>query len=490
MATAQHGQAGGAIPWLAAMLALAAYSATLAPSVFTLDSPELTAAAYMLGIVHSPGYPVYLLLGHLFLQIPLGDAGWQMNLLSALAATGTVGLIAWLVQQISGSRLAGLVAGLGYGLCFYVWSMAVIAEIYTFQALLLAAALALLWQWRQGGRLAWLAGAAFTAGLAAANSPIAVLWWPGLLMLALATQQRRRLRLAHWVGLALALSAGLAFLLYLPLRSLAHPDFIYVGSYDALGRFQPLDLSQPANLLWYLSGRQFSWLMAPYTPAQLAGEFLRFAAWLWAGFLGVGLPLGLWGLWRLARQEPSLAAGLLLAALPFTLFLISYAAPDKEMMFAPFFVVWAILLGAGLGELGRAAPRPTAAIFLLLPAALLLVNLRYVDVSQMTQPHDDSVARLSQAAPGAVWLAHWGDASAMQYQQIVHGLRPDVQVINVFFISPDDLAALIGRNLRTGRAVYATYRQGLPLERFRVVVVGDDYQLIERRRMTWIDFAE
>ncbi len=475
---------------LAGLLALAAYAATLAPAVFTLDSPELTAAAHTLGIVHSPGYPVYLLLGHLFLKLPLGDAGWQMNLLSALAAAATVGLVAWLVQQISRSRLAGLVAGLGYGLCFYVWSMAVIAEIYTFQALLLAVALALLWQWRSRGRVAWLAGAAFTAGLAAANSPVAVLWWPGLLILALVTEQRRRLRLAHWLGLAMALGAGLAFVLYLPLRSLAAPAFVYVGSYDALGRFQPLDLTRPANLLWYLSGRQFSWLMAPYTPAQLAGELLRFTSWLWAGFLGVGLPLGLWGVWRLSRQERSLAAGLLLAAMPFTLFLISYAAPDKEMMFAPFFVVWAILLGVGIAELNRVAPRPAAALTLLLPAALLLVNLRYVDVSQMTAPHDDSVTRLSQAAPGAVWLAHWGDASAMEYQQLVYGLRPDVQVINVFFINPDDLAALIGRSLRTGRAVYATYRQGLPAERFRVVAVGDDYQLIERRRMTWIDFVE
>jgi hypothetical protein len=160
------------------------------------------------------------------------------------------------------------------------------------------------------------------------------------------------------------------------------------------------------------------------------------------------------------------------------------------MMFAPFFVVWAVLLGVGVAELGRVVPRPAAALFLLLPAALLLVNLRYVDVSQMTAPHDDSVARLSQAAPGAIYLAHWGDASAMEYQQLVYGLRPDVQVINVFFISPDDLTALIGRSLRTGRAVYATYRQGLPVERFRVVANGDGYQLIERRRMSWTEFVE
>lgn len=479
-----------AAPVWAGALALASYLRTLAPAVFTLDSPELTAAAYSLGIVHSPGYPVYLLLGHLFLKLPLGDAGWQMNLLSAQAAAATVALLAWLVQRMTGSALAGVVAGLSYGLSFYIWSMAVIAEVYTFQALLLAAALALLWQWRSEGRVAWLAGAAFTAGLAAANSPIAVLWWPGLLILGLATHQRRRLRSSDFVLLAAALGAGLAFVLYLPLRSLAGPDFVYVGTYDALGRFHPLDLSRPANLLWFLSGRQFSWLMAPYTPAQLLGELGRFVTWLWAAFLGVGLPLGLWGLAALWRRERNLAAGLLLAALPFALFLVSYAAPDKETMFAPFFVVWALLLGMGLVELAAILPQRATKLALLLPIALLLVNLRYVDVSQMRAPHETSVARLAGAAPGAVYLAHWGDASAMQYQQLVHGLRPDVQVVNVFFINSDDLAAFIGRSLHMGRPVYAAYRRGLPVDRYQVVATGDDYQLLERRRSTWIDFGE
>lgn len=477
-------------PVWAGVLALAAFMRTLAPAVFTLDSPELTAAAYTLGIVHSPGYPVYLLVGHLFLKLPLGDAGWQMNLLSALAAAATVALLATLVQRMTGSGLAGFVAGLSYGVSFYVWSMAVIAEVYTFQALLLAAALSLLWQWRRDGRVAWLAGAAFIAGLAAANSPVAVLWAPGLLILALGSEQRRRLRQIHWLGLALALGAGLAFLLYLPLRSLAGPAFVYVGSFDALGRFQPTDLSQPANLIWFLSGRQFSWLMASYTPAQLLGELGRFVTWLWAAFLGVGLPLGLWGLWTLWRRERALAVGLLLAGMPFALFLVSYAAPDKEMMFAPFFVVWALLLGVGLAGLMHNLPRRAAVLALLLPAALLLVNLRYVDVSQMRAPHETSVARLTEAAPGAVYLAHWGDASAMQYQQLVYGLRPDVQVVNVFFISPDDLTAFIGHSLALGRPVYATYRQSLPVERFRVAALGGDYQLLERRRLTWTGLVE
>ena len=41
---------------------LALYLKTLSPTVYTFDSAELAAGAYSLGIVHSTGYPLYLLL--------------------------------------------------------------------------------------------------------------------------------------------------------------------------------------------------------------------------------------------------------------------------------------------------------------------------------------------------------------------------------------------------------------------------------------------
>ncbi|MEZ4770886.1 MAG: DUF2723 domain-containing protein [Caldilineales bacterium] len=465
---------------LTSLLAALAYLRTAAPGVFTLDSPELTVGAHSLGIVHAPGYPVFMLVGHLFLKLPLGDVGLRMNLLSALAAAAAAGIITLMVWWLTERRLAGVVAGLAFALCYYVWSMAVIAEVYTFQALLLVGTLALLWQWRHRASFASLALAALLAGLAAANNPSTVLWWPGYLVLAVATDARRTLRLRHFAALCGVLLLGLSALLYLPLRSLAEPAFVYVGSYDAAGQFNAMDLSRLENLVWYLSGRQFSWLVAPYTAAELAREAGRTVGWLWAGFLGVGLPLGLWGLWTLYRRERFLALGLALAALPHTLFFIAYGAPDKETMFLPLFAVWAIFLGAGLAQLQSMLPQQGRPALLALPLALLLVNLSYVDVSDFRAPQENSVSRLVRADPGAVVLAHWGDAGAMHYQQLVNGLRVDVSVINVFFISPEDLNTLIDDSLAEGRAVYATYSSGLPLDRVRLASIGSDFQLTPR----------
>src|SRR6185436_6410127 len=51
---------------LAALVPFLFYLRTAAPTVYGLDSAELTTGAYALGIVHAPGAPLYLLLGHVF----------------------------------------------------------------------------------------------------------------------------------------------------------------------------------------------------------------------------------------------------------------------------------------------------------------------------------------------------------------------------------------------------------------------------------------
>jgi len=64
--------------------ALAMYVRTLAPDVLYSDSAEFQTLAYTLGMTHSTGYPVYLLLGRLLGFLPIGSPAWRINLLSAV----------------------------------------------------------------------------------------------------------------------------------------------------------------------------------------------------------------------------------------------------------------------------------------------------------------------------------------------------------------------------------------------------------------------
>ena len=54
------------------------------PSLMNDDSGETVTSAWILGIPHPPGYPLYNLLGRLSLLIPLGSIAFRLNLLSAL----------------------------------------------------------------------------------------------------------------------------------------------------------------------------------------------------------------------------------------------------------------------------------------------------------------------------------------------------------------------------------------------------------------------
>jgi len=60
------------------------YLRTLCPTIYPGDGPELTAAAWVLGIPHPTGYPLFMILGHLFQHAGLGSPALSMNLMTAL----------------------------------------------------------------------------------------------------------------------------------------------------------------------------------------------------------------------------------------------------------------------------------------------------------------------------------------------------------------------------------------------------------------------
>src|SRR5450755_774476 len=69
---------------LVGAVAFLIYALTVEPGVPTGDSGELISSAYVLGIPHPPGYPLYMLLGHLATLFPGGSPALRMNLLSGL----------------------------------------------------------------------------------------------------------------------------------------------------------------------------------------------------------------------------------------------------------------------------------------------------------------------------------------------------------------------------------------------------------------------
>jgi len=120
--------------------ALALYLRTLAPTVAELfdDSLEFQLVGYKLAIAHPTGYPLYTLLLKAATFLPVGDAAYRANLLSAVSAALAVALIGALSARLSGSRPAGFVSAAALAVSPVFWSQAVITEVYAFNALLFA----------------------------------------------------------------------------------------------------------------------------------------------------------------------------------------------------------------------------------------------------------------------------------------------------------------------------------------------------------------
>lgn len=144
------------IDWIAFLLVsvivMTGYMLTIAPDLTLEDSGELAVASMYAGVPHPPGYPVWTLYTWLFTKLlPFSNIAWRVAVSSAFAAAISAGMVAMLVCRGSAQMLEGLeflksrdkslddriclvtgfVSGMLLGFNGYIWSQAVIVEVYT-----------------------------------------------------------------------------------------------------------------------------------------------------------------------------------------------------------------------------------------------------------------------------------------------------------------------------------------------------------------------
>ena len=165
------------------------YFLTMAPTVYGLDSAEFSVAAYKLGVPHTTGYPLYVLLGKLFTLIPLGDIAYRVNLMSAVFGAGTIALVHHTVLSLTGRHVAALAAALTLAFSYYFWSTAVVAEVYTLHGFLTMLSMFLLFRWRRTGHAGMLYAAGFVWGLSFGNHMTTALFAPVFAVFLIATAE-------------------------------------------------------------------------------------------------------------------------------------------------------------------------------------------------------------------------------------------------------------------------------------------------------------
>jgi hypothetical protein len=421
---AGRGQAGERLPWLSAAavgaLALGVYVATLAPTITWAhqgaDGGDLITAAATLGVPHPPGYPLYVLLGHVISRVPLpmGELALRFNLLSAISAAGAAAALTLAISQLA-SPFAGLVGGLTFSFGPILWSQALIAEVYAPHALLISAWFLALLLVRAGDKhqlgvgLLW--GLAWTMHLSSALLLPLALWWNSN-------------RAQAWRGrgrFLLGLLLGLAPFLLLPLLAVRRP-VINWGNPVTPGRWW-----------WLVSGALYRGYVLRLPLADWPGRLAALARYAVEGFTWPGLALVLWGAAQFAREKRRLLLVLALSAGLVMLYALGYNAPDSHVLLIPAWMIATVLLGVGVARLVQRVPRVRALrpLFLLIPLALLLTGWSDVSLRADREAADFGQRVMRDAPPDAlVYTATDAHTFTLWYYRHAIGLRPDLTVVD------------------------------------------------------------
>lgn len=446
---------------LLALAAFVVYVRTLAPGVLDGDSGEWQYMANILGVPHSTGYPLYILLAKLVTFVPIGNAAWRVNLFSALCAALTIPIVYLLANRVSRSRVTAVLAALFFALMPTLWASATIAEVYALNTLLVALTLWFAIRFFDQGqpRDAYLMALSF--GLALTNHRIAFFLAPALLLVV--WLKYRVLDIRKIAPGLLIFLLPLALYLYIPLRAsqllaeqspqnwelYPRAEAIVNGKVTAYYNHTPAGV---LNLVTALDNRNKLGFENADGENQTQARLENAWNLLREQIDPFGIVLAVAGIVILFRRERMLTIVLLAAAGAIAAVSIVLRAESTRFYFSGAYLVmllfFATAVGWGLNLLWkRAADRkdiPTrglyyAAIFLFAFFPLTALYFNYAKMDQSGNLKYDAYARSvlnDNLAPNAVLIAPWEVATPIRYFQYVENVRPDVLTIHESPVRP------------------------------------------------------
>lgn len=425
----------------------AVYLKTMPPTVLGGDSGEYQHMAYYLGVPHSTGYPLYILLAKLFTFLPIGDVAYRVNLFSAVCAALTVPLVYAVVLRVTRSRVPAILAALILAFAPTMWGAAVDAEVYALHLLLGVLSIWFALRWHQDPRprdFYWLA---LVYGLALTNHRVVVFLAPALVLVI--GFNRARVNRAMLVRGVLLCALPLLLYAYIPIRAdqliaqqdpanwefYKREDAIVKGQISAYYRHT---LDGFLNLVTGFDNRNKLGFKSPLDEAnriELATTLLV------QQFSVVGIALILIGGVASFRRDRQIFAMLLTLAMGIGFIAIYLRGQSTVYYFSLAYFALTVWLGCGMDALWRWASRAVQAKWVpvfatstlsLLPLSSLLINYPRLDASTDYTYRDFAQAVLrDNLAPNAVVIAPWEVSEPIRYYQFVEHQREDLLVVNV-----------------------------------------------------------
>jgi len=397
------------------------------------------------GVSEAPGYPLYLLLNHLFSILPFGALAWRINLLSVVFAVLSVVLVQRILAGLLRSEALACGGAALLAVSQIFWVFAVVAEVNSLNAFFVCLIIYLLFKWsdvpailpqaaRRGDGYFYAACVVYALSLGNQLAMITML--PAIVLLVLMKDHRILLRGRTLV--VLFSCAGVAAALYSLLFLFTSLPSAYLGK----------RIETPGDLWTFVAGADF-WqsMFAGGVTGVLRAPLSAYMNLFSLQFSVLGFVLIAVGFFLLASNY-RLKLWFLLVYLAVDLFVAldrcTPSMPYQSVLsfvayeVVPSYIVLVLIMGLSMGlfrlaaRTGREAQWVGSAVCMLVMAATV-ANLLFVNIDVMKDRQQGAEASnafandVIDALPyGGVILANeYSDTSLFLYKMLGEGYARD-----------------------------------------------------------------
>ncbi len=390
-------------------LILSVYIYSLCPTVYLIDSGELAAASWILGIAHPTGYPLYTLISYLFSHLP-GEPIKNLNLLSTIFSISAAFILYITVKRITGNELiSSLITGL-FSFSPIIWRISITNEVYPLTALFCTLIFSMLY-YLKDSRIFYFT--MFLFGLAFTNHIIIFsLTFPLFFYLIIVYKPPLKKIL---IGFLFAL-IGISPYLYLILRTLA-------GAEIAWG-----DTCNLQRLIWHITGRQYQVWMFSLSVKEILNNAKQGLIFITTNFLYLFIIFVFAGFFYLFKKNRKKFWLLLIIFVLNFLYAINYAIPDIESYYIPGYIALLIVSTYGFYIF-----RNNIRWFVTIPLIFIfaLVNYPSCTLRDNTFGLDYSFAHILQLPENSLLIcSYWDIYSPTIYLRKVKNYRKDLVLID------------------------------------------------------------
>ncbi|MCX7994893.1 MAG: DUF2723 domain-containing protein [candidate division WOR-3 bacterium] len=385
------------------------YLYSLCPTVYLIDSGELAAVSYTLGIAHPTGYPLYTLISYFFARLP-GEPIKNLNLLSAIFSLSSALLLYLLVKQITKSITTASLITILFALSPIIWRISITNEVYSLTVLFSVLLLFLFYRLHDT-RLFY--AIMFFTGLSFTNHIIIFsLALPLIIYILLNYKPSFKIII---IGIIFSIT-GLSLYLYLIFRTLGGAEIAWGNTCN----FQ--------RLLWHITGKQYQvWMFSLALKEILnnAKEGLLFLTRNLLYFFLIPFFAGFYYLFKHDRIKSYFFLSIILLNFLYT---INYAIPDIESYYIPCFITILLVCSYGFNLF-----KNFIRWFILVPVSIFILIFNYPDCTLRNNTFglDYGYAHIAHLPEKSLLIcSFWDIYSPTIYLRKVKNIRKDLIIID------------------------------------------------------------